>query len=99
MLDKLSLIPEKVDRIYLAVNMAVSLFPKCYKNTGILSKQTPTKNRIVFVLYCLFVLPIGPCYSLVEEQQLLFPCGRTMLPLALALDHHDQDDDDYVVTT
>ena len=26
------------------------------------------KNWILFVLYCLLVLPIGPCYSLVEEQ-------------------------------
>ena len=30
-----------------------------------------------FSYNCLLVLPIGPCYSLVEEQQLLFPCGRT----------------------
>ena len=39
----------KVDCIYLAVNMAVSLFPKCYTNTGILSKQGYPKNR--FFLY------------------------------------------------
>ena len=39
--------------------MAVSLFPKCYKNTGILSKQTPTTKLFLFVLYCLLVLPIA----------------------------------------
>ena len=30
-----------------------------------------------WVEYCLLVLPIGPCYCGVEEQQLLFSCGRT----------------------
>ena len=52
----------KVDRIYLAVNMAVSLFPKWYKNTGILSKQANPKNRIFVVLYCLLYclfIPLG----------------------------------------
>ena len=29
-------------------------------------------------------LPIGSCYSLVEEQQLLFPCGRTAAPPGIA---------------
>ena len=33
----------------------------------------------VFSYNCLLVLLIGPCYSLVEEQHLLFPCGRTAL--------------------
>ena len=31
------------------------------------------KNSILFVLYCLLVLPIGPCYSLVEEQGPVIP--------------------------
>ena len=48
----------KVDRIHLAINLAVSLFPKWHTNTGILSKQANPKNRILFVLYCLLVLPI-----------------------------------------
>ena len=58
----------KVDRIYLAVNMAVSLFLKCYKNIGILSKQIPTQNRI----FVCIVLPIGITY-----WPLLFRCGIT----------------------
>ena len=45
----------------------VSLFPKCYTNTGILSKQTP--RQIVF--FCI-VLPTGIAY-----WPLLFRCGIT----------------------
>ena len=39
------------------------------------------KNWILFVLYCLLVLPIGPCYSLVEEQQLLLPSVLPIVPV------------------
>ena len=53
----------KVDRIYLPVNMALALFHKhLHKHRNIFERGI-REIGLFFVLYCLLVLPIGPCYS------------------------------------
>ena len=58
----------KVERTYLPVNMAVALVHKHLFNTSEYPWKGYRENRICFLLYCLLVLPIGSCYSLVEEK-------------------------------
>ena len=54
--------------------MALALFHKhLLKNRNIFERGIGEIG--FFLLYWVLVLPIGPCYSLVEEQQLLFLCG------------------------
>ena len=53
----------KVDRIYLVINLVLSLFDKWYKKVGKYKKQAKPTNRILlrwiayWIAYC-------PCYSL-----------------------------------
>ena len=60
--------------------MALAVFHKHLNKIEISSKGVSGKPDLFnCLLNCL--LPIGSCYSLVEEKQLLFPCGRTVAAL------------------
>ena len=63
-------------RMVPAVNLAVTVYSKHSYNTV---KIYFFKWQYCIVLYWVLVLPTGPCYSLVEEQQMLFPCEEQHL--------------------
>ena len=67
----------KVDRIYLGIDLVLSLFPKWYKHTGIYKKQAKPKNRI-FVYWMAYSLAYWITDSIVGStvvSHLCFPCA------------------------
>ena len=58
--------------------MALALFHKHLEKSKYLRKGY-RENRIFCLLYCLLVLPIGPCYSLVEPLGTSWQRGEMLL--------------------